>query len=197
MRKPCSVGGCERESRALGWCTAHRYRVKKYGHPGPAAIKNIPPKDLHGGDVLDWRGWDVSDLGCWVVRGTKNPDGYGQLKVWGEGRGAHRVAYEHWVGPIPDGLIIRHKCDNPPCINPDHLEPGSHVDNSRDRVERGRSRVSKGERNPQAKLTENEVRDIRKLYEDGLTQAELTRRFGMSQTAIYAIVHRVNWKHLE
>jgi hypothetical protein len=85
-----------------------------------------------------WRlekvGWDVTESGCWVWKGRRNSHGYG---LYNHQR-VHRLMYEQKVGPIPDDLMIRHACDNPPCINPDHLLLGTMADNMGDMVERGR-----------------------------------------------------------
>lgn len=83
---------------------------------------------------------------CWEYGGTCNPDGYGKLHVGGRRYvGAHRIAYQQFIGPIPTGLVVRHTCDNPPCCNPSHLTLGTVADNAKDSVERGR--------NPQARKT--------------------------------------------
>ncbi len=76
--------------------------------------------------------------GCWIWTGSKAGNGYGQ--IWKDGRLArvNRVSYELYIGPIPDGLVVRHKCDVRLCVNPDHLEVGTHADNARDMIERGR-----------------------------------------------------------
>jgi hypothetical protein len=84
----------------------------------------------------------IMPSGCWEWTGTRNRDGYGQLKLKG-GKGypfrAHRVAYEAAYGPIPDGMIVCHSCDNPPCCNPEHLWLGTHKDNAADRTAKRRS----------------------------------------------------------
>lgn len=76
--------------------------------------------------------------GCWEWTGTRVEFGYGQIIRDGRRLRAHRVAYEIAYGPIPDGLVVRHKCDNPPCVRPDHLELGTRADNNQDRENRGR-----------------------------------------------------------
>lgn len=117
---------------------------------------------------------------------------YGAIEIEGVTHMAHRLAYETWVGPIPDGLIVRHKCDNPPCINPEHLETGTYADNAHDRDSRGRDGIAKitGDLSSSAKLTDAQVRDIRKrlpLYEG--RQVELAREYGVSDGHISAIKH--------
>lgn len=77
--------------------------------------------------------------GCWEYTGTLNHKGYGEIcegGAHGRTKRAHRVSYELFVGPIPTGKLIRHSCHNPPCVNPDHLKPGTHLENMKDRRER-------------------------------------------------------------
>jgi hypothetical protein len=75
---------------------------------------------------------------CWLWLAATNPCGYGTFRYYGRSHTAHRVAYLEMVGPVPAGLEVRHKCDNPPCVNPEHLEVGTHKDNMQDKVKRGR-----------------------------------------------------------
>lgn len=81
--------------------------------------------------------------GCWEWTATKSAKGYGQIRWKYEPMIASRVAYALYVGPIPDGLLVRHKCDNPGCVNPEHLELGTSADNSADMVKRGRHHTAK------------------------------------------------------
>lgn len=96
----------------------------------------------YGDDRLPERFWTkvaVQPNGCWLWTSAKNPQGYGSFWKSGTHRLAHRVAYGALKGPIPDGSDVRHDCDNPPCVNPDHLRTGTRSDNMRDCVERGRN----------------------------------------------------------
>lgn len=78
--------------------------------------------------------------GCWVWSGATNNDGYGVVSLNGKMWMTHRLAYVAWRRPIKDGLLVCHSCDNPACINPEHLWTGTHSDNSLDMVAKGRSR---------------------------------------------------------
>ena len=126
------------------------------------------------------------------------PSGYGAKWWLGATRKAHRVAYCQAHGLLPDDIertIIRHKCDNKACINPDHLEPGSHADNMRDMVERRRS--ARGTRNSKAKLTPEQVAEIRRLFVPQSTEygsVALSRVYGVSNSTINRIVRGLYWK---
>lgn len=94
--------------------------------------------------MIDLSNYKVNELtGCWEWRGMRNHDGYGQVWVRALQRnvGAHRISFEQHKGPIPEGLLICHTCDNPPCINPDHLFAGTHKDNTADMMRKGRQPV--------------------------------------------------------
>lgn len=102
--------------------------------------------------------------GCWEWQGYRMPSGHGQIGIPGRRvTTTHRVAWEIANGrAIPQGLMVRHRCDNPPCINPKHLEIGTAADNSRDAVERGR--VARGISHPHTRLSEAQVIEIRARY---------------------------------
>jgi hypothetical protein len=108
---------------------------------------------------------------------------------------AHRVAWTLHHGQIPDGMSICHHCDNPPCVRPDHLFVGTHGDNCRDKISKGREAHVRGSENGQAKLTEAEVLQIRALAPTMLQQ-QIADKFGISRKQIWAIVHRKKWAHL-
>lgn len=140
--------------------------------------------------------------GCWIWRGPTSPDGYGVLTYHNRATRAHRLAYIIAHGAIPDGTIICHTCDNPRCVRPDHLYAGSFSDNRRDAQERNRwarkniENVPRGERNSKARLTEDDVRDIRTSLARGETQAAIAKRYGVKQVTISNIKLGVTWKHV-
>lgn len=101
----------------------------------------------------------------------------------------HRHVYEENYGTIPDGLVVRHKCDNPSCINPAHLEIGTHAENSQDKVDRQRSPAK--ERNGNAKLSQEQVDEIKNST---LSYAEIQEKYGISRGHVYRVKHGVSWK---
>lgn len=129
-------------------------------------------------------------------RSTKN-GWHGQI-----GKGGHacrmlvasRVAYELMVGPIPKGLSVLHRCDNPLCINPTHLFLGTQTDNMADMTSKGRR--AKGEQCRQAKLTADLVRSIRHRSEAGEAHLSISKDLGISKSSVYLIVLRKRWKHV-
>lgn len=130
-----------------------------------------------------------------------NRDGYGQVRHKGMMRGAHRVAYCEYHGidiEAIDGLVVRHQCDNPSCVNPEHLELGTQKDNVQDMVDRGRCVV--GSKNHMAKLTDQIVRCIREEYvpysRKSGTRA-LAKKHGVSRSRISLIVRGIGWSHIE
>src|SRR5258708_9493686 len=101
----------------------------------------------------------VSD-GCWEWTGYKASNGYGRFMLRGDAVRAHRACYEIYVGPIPEGMHVLHRCDNRGCVNPSHLFLGTHTDNMRDMEAKGRSRHPRGDNHLSSKLTESQVRAI-------------------------------------
>lgn len=133
--------------------------------------------------------------GCWPWIGGGVSRGYGSfVSDSGKRMKVHRYAWELVNGPIPYGLCVLHKCDNPSCVNPHHLFIGTLDENSKDMINKGRS--CRGERHPNSKLTENDVASIRTLRDNGLSYSDLARRFCVNQTAIAKIVKRENWSHV-
>ena len=132
---------------------------------------------------------------CWEWQGTKTTDGYGIFYHDKIIYYTHRLSYELFVDKIPDGLQILHSCDNPCCINPEHLRVGTNYDNVQDR--QAKNRQAKGISHGRHKLTENEVLEIKRLYSTGkYTQQELSDNFNMSRSHICNIINNKFWKHI-
>lgn len=130
---------------------------------------------------------------CWNWTGTRIPRGYGMLGNAGRAVLVHRVSYEVHVGSIPKNLHVLHTCDNRLCVNPAHLFVGTNKDNMRDMTLKGRSNKPKGEDNGQAKLTEDEVIQIRNL---DLSTDATAAIYGVGVLAIQRVRSRKTWKHL-
>lgn len=138
--------------------------------------------------------------GCWEWVGSKR-NGYGRMIIGSRTDGtrksvsAHRVSYELNFGEIPDGMEVCHKCDNPCCINPDHLFLGTKQDNAADRDAKGRNIVFTGEEQPRAKLTKKAVKDARweRAYK-GTSFQTLADRYGVSKRTMQNAIKGVTWK---
>lgn len=133
--------------------------------------------------------------GCWIWQGGCNTTGlpYGRFSPTHSLRvSAHRYAWELKHGPIPEGVILCHHCDNARCVNTDHLFPGDNLMNAQDRDRKGRG--AKGEKHWKAKLTQSQVDEIRRRWADGgISQPQLAREFGVIDNTIYKIVHHKLW----
>ncbi len=163
---------------------ANRTNIEFWNRVGPA--------DANG--CMPWTGHKVS---------AKSP--YGRVKWNGRTLLAHRLAWELEHGSAPaDALDVCHRCDNPPCCNPAHLFLGSHEENMRDAIDKGRwdpsqcgNPVLHGTTNPKAKLTEEIVRTCRSLHEsEHLTASELARRYGVHNSVMSRVLRREAWAHI-
>ena len=131
---------------------------------------------------------------CWLWTDKPDTYGYGQFCLNGKKPRAHRVSYELFEGKIPDGLIVRHTCHRPLCVNPAHLIVGTQQDNMDDRQRAGRQ--AKGETNGRAKLPDSAVREIRDLA-GRFTQREIGEMYGVSQQQISLIINNKTWKEIK
>jgi hypothetical protein len=136
---------------------------------------------------------------CWTWQGALAGSGYGSFYVpelGGVSVSSHRIAYglvkDRWPGPDE---LVRHKCDNPKCVNPHHLELGDHIDNARDMMERGRLVLHNqaGENNGGARLTAQNVSEIRVMFEAGMTNIAIAARFGVHHATVSAIRRGKTW----
>ncbi|MFC5930932.1 hypothetical protein D6T64_12125 [Cryobacterium melibiosiphilum] len=151
----------------------------------------------------------VDEGECRVWIGGRANNGYG---VTGGGLTGKRVRlYTHRAafaaangGYLPSGVVVRHTCDNRPCVKPDHLVSGTTADNNTDTLERWTSPVAwgswtgqRGTAHRSSKLNEDKVREIRRRYANGETQTELAREFGISTPNAWYVVNRKTWAHVE
>lgn len=155
-------------------------------------IRRVPPEERF------WKHVDLSSE-CWIWTGGKTGTGYGHMWIVTDNNHilAHRMSYQMHHGPIPDGLQVCHKCDNPPCVNPSHLFLGTAKDNALDKIAKGRGRAPYGEKHWRSKLTEQQVVEIRQIHAtEGLSFNAIGRRFAVKGQAVKKIVHRQLWKHV-
>lgn len=138
----------------------------------------------------------VKTASCWLWTGhIHKKTGYGNLSYHGKQQGAHRVAYQIAVGPIPDWMSVLHRCDVRACVRPDHLFLGTQADNIEDMQKKNRG--SFGEKRWSARLSEEAIRIIRAAYIPRKNTGELARRFGVNPRHIVAIVRCERWKCAE
>lgn len=180
----CSVNGCQGAYRSKGMCDKHGTRMRKHGHTDDPK-RTLPFKDRLRVFV------EVLESGCIEWTGYRTEQGYGQL--WNGKRRimAHRASWEEKNGKIPEGMHVCHKCDNPPCINPEHLFLGTDFDNMRDKIEKGRQ--AKGSQ--LGKLSEDDVVSIKRKIGKVL-QKDIAKEFGVSAATIYYIEKGKTWKHV-
>lgn len=186
----CSIDECSNLVRARGFCGKHYERFKRHGDP------TVTHRYRAGDHMARFRSKVAAmPSGCHEWQAGKFTSGYGQFTVDGKSRTATRWLWSRVHGPIPEGIQVRHKCDNPPCVNMDHLELGTPLENSRDMVERGRGVI--GERSHTAKLSADEVLEIRALVARGdQTKTAIARTYGTTRQNVTHIVNSFSWKHL-
>ena len=138
---------------------------------------------------------------CWLWATHTNNQGYGRFTTWRKNRRrrflAHRIAYQLVTGEPIDGKVLLHRCDTPRCCNPNHLKPGTQADNIADARAKGRMvppPIHRGEASSRARLTAAQVAEIRRRYAaGGVLQRELAAEYGVTQTAISAVVRGQTW----
>lgn len=156
--------------------------ISTVNHARLAYVKGQPIRYIggHSSRKLGRRYAEDPETGCWIFR-AKTDGGYARVSVDGGNKNqyAHRIMYEVLVGSVPAGMELDHICRNRACINPSHLEPVLHRENTR--------------RGVSAKLDGNKVRAIRRLSLDGNTQRSIAKQFGVSQASVWQVIHKTSW----
>lgn len=193
MAEPtCSIDGCEcTKIMARGWCGPHYKRWYRHGDP-LAQINRRAPDGATADERLRYVGWTEVQrrdglTPCWEWNGLTDSKGYG--RVWDGERvaAAHRLARAAWSTPLADDEYGCHRCDNPPCINPDHVFAGDDVTNAADMAAKARS--CNGENRPQTKLTDGDVAAIRAAYTGRRGHmTRLAERYGVTPSYIGTLI---------
>lgn len=157
----------------------------------PVRTRNGRNRLVITSDVIFLMSIPEPNSGCWIFALRWDHRGYGILSHKGKETRAHRLSWELHNGPIPNGLVVCHKCDNTSCINPDHLFLGTQADNVADYVKKGL--VTRGEDRAQTKLTEDQVRAI---LVSKFTNVLLAKVYGVAPETISGIRNRRKWKHV-
>lgn len=179
----CSIDGCGKPVHARGWCPTHYRRWRLYGDP----LLYAPRASMFERFAEKHR---LSENGCWEWTATKDAAGYGHFGIASSvSANAHRVSYELHVGPIPEGIMVCHRCDNPSCVNPQHLFLGTGQDNMMDRQSKGRT--ARGERNGKSVITAEIARYIRR---SSRSERAIASELGVSRGTVNAVRSRRTWK---
>ena len=194
MSACCSVG-CDRPVDARGMCNTHYMQKRRAGLLPVGTRSHAPVEERF------WRQVKKTP-GCWEWTGAvTRASGYAQIGMGGKGGRlelVHRFSYILHKGPIQEGLVVMHACDNPRCVNPAHLSVGTISDNVRDSVRKGRWKaippLQCGSDQHSSKLTEEAVRLIRDNPQ--ISTKELAIRYGTNVTSIQKVRSRKTWKHL-
>jgi hypothetical protein len=139
--------------------------------------------------------YEINNNNCFICDShTPGTSGHIQIRVNNVKTNVHRFIYEQCFGEIPKGLVVRHKCDTPACINPEHLEIGTQADNIRDAVER--NRFAKGSENHKSLLKDEQVIEIKRMLSNGGEIRIIAERFKVHRNTIQNIKYGVAWKHI-
>jgi hypothetical protein len=189
----CLVDNCSNKYYAKGYCEKHYQRVKKHGNTD--GIRPHEPKEIRFWKMVDKK----SDSECWNWKGTK-VSGYGNFSLGSRLSGgilAHRFSWEmNNNKEIPKGMVVMHSCDNPLCVNPNHLSIGTYMENTHDMLKKGRHTyiAHVGEKNGKSVLNEKIVREIR---QSNMNHAELGRFYGVATSTIRGVRSGITWGHVE
>lgn len=189
----CKVKECGRKHRTADYCGMHYQRFLKHGdaytvlcgYKGPSfKYRNMRERFDNSFEM-------VTESGCWIWNGYLNSSGYGGITWNNKSFTMHRYSYEQFIGPIPKGACVLHRCDTPACVNPGHLFLGSNIDNQKDKI--AKNRQAKGSSQGSAKLTADLVRAIR-LSSDG--PAAISNKYGIHRSTAYKIKNKLTWRHV-
>lgn len=191
---PTPKRACNAAYRAIHGHSYSKEKMREYNRAYNARKKGIAPgkyrlrSEISRVERFMFKLIPEPNSGCWLWLTSVTDDGYGQFAWDGRTIPAHRASFMLFHGPIARGSQIRHLCDNPSCVNPDHLLIGTAFDNVQDRIRRGRS--------AKKKLTPSDVLDIRRRYALSVGITTIATAYGVAYNSIWAIVTGRAWKHI-
>lgn len=195
MTKRCQLPECSASPSVRGWCIPHYQRWRRHGDPR-AGIGFPPGVPLVNQIALRTDRSGGPDA-CWPWLGPRTADGYGRIRRNGKKVYVTHIVYKLEHGRLPEGICVLHHCDNPPCVNYRHLFAGTRGDNNRDRVQKGRGGDLVGEKNGRARLTVDQVKEIRRRHAaEAATPRQLAGEYGVTAAAIRLLIKRRNWSHV-
>jgi hypothetical protein len=188
--KKCSVKGCNGKYNCKNYCKKHYNQIRTKGYifiskRGLSAYERFISLTLNNpnNNCIEWIG-------------AKQLKGYGRFNPNGKAMGAHRFSYEHYIGSIPFGMHILHRCDNPSCVNHEHLFLGTNLENVRDMMSKKRNRHKKGEDCTHSKLKNIQVIEIKNLLSKGFGANEISKNLNIKRHYIESIKHNRAWNHI-
>lgn len=193
MSKICVFDGCGRQVSRVDLCATH-YKQKLEGKE--LRELKLQYHGLSESDRFMQRVMKNDITKCWNWTGSRMKNWHGNWRNSdGNNELVHRASWRIFVGELPNGMCVCHKCDNPLCVNPDHLFLGTQSENAHDMWNKGRARpgISKGEKHGMSKLTAEIVKDIRN---SNLTGIELAKKYGITATTVCDVKKRRTWDHI-
>jgi hypothetical protein len=140
--------------------------------------------------------YNFNENGCLEWIGSLTDKAYGLFSYNGKTVKAHRFSYELFYEKIPEGMVVMHSCDNPKCVNPNHLSLGTQEDNIRDMINKNRDNKAKGSAVGNSKLTEDQVKEIKNKINSGMKQRDIAKEYKVAPNTISNIKNGISWAHM-
>jgi len=186
----CKHPGCDLPPRVKGLCDKHYARLQRHGSTFDT---KADPRDISLKQRIR-RNIKKDENGCWIWQKGLSVDGYGKLSIDGKKQSVHRIAYQEWIGPIPDGKEVCHTCDVRNCCNPKHLFVGTHKENIQDMHKKGRAHPIGGDENPRSTIKESDVMNVFFLLSLGLTVKEVSDKTEINGRVVSGIATLTSWR---